>query len=92
MKMANERERLLDEVLGLWARNEHGGRDEKVPAPEFLMSREVLQRLARNAAYEKFIVLRLLGCGEFALGMGVEVGAITTESLEDQNLGADARL
>jgi len=91
-KVVDEIEDGFDEVLGLRAWDEHGGGDEKVGAPELLVSGEVLQGLSGGAASDELVVLHLLGGGQLALGVGVEVGAVALQHMKDENLGADARL
>jgi hypothetical protein len=91
-EVADEIEDYFDEVLGLRAWNEHRGGDEKVGAPELLMSGEVLQRLSGSAAGDEPIVLRLFVGGEFALGVGVQSGTVAAEDVKNQDLGTDAGL
>jgi hypothetical protein len=74
-------------VLRLWAWNEHCWGDNKVQAPEFLVSGDVLRWHSPPSIGERGIVARLfLGC-KFALGMREEVGAITIQREHEEQFG-----
>jgi len=77
----------FDHVLGLWAWNEHRWGDNKVHAPEFLVSGDVLRWHSPPSIGERGIVARLfLGC-KFALGMREEIGAITIQREHEEQFG-----
>ena len=56
-------------MLGLGTRNKHGGGDDEVHAPEFLMTSDVLRGHAAGAFGESGFVASLLVGSKFALGM-----------------------
>ena len=79
-------------MLGLRPRNQHGGGDKEVGLPELLVSGDVLQGLAGGAAGDELVVLRLLGRGKLALGVGEEIGAIAAEDVEGEHFRMQASL
>ena len=91
MKLARQHQRLLDEMLGLRTRNQHGRGYAEVHPPELLMSGDVLQGLARGAAGDERFILLLLVSRKLALGMRVEMGSVAVHGVEEQDLGAEAR-
>jgi hypothetical protein len=55
------------------------------------MPGDVLQGLAGCAARDERLVPLLLGVGQLALGMRVEMGAVAVRGVKEQDLGAEAR-
>jgi hypothetical protein len=78
-------------VLSLGARDEDGRRDDEVEPPEFLVAGDVLCRDTFGALGEGFLVTGLLFHREFALGMGIEIGAVTGKNEHEEQLGVKAR-
>ena len=81
----------FDYVLGLGTRDQHRRRDDQVHPPEFLMTGDVLRRLAGRSLGDGFVVARLFVGGQLIFGMGVEVGAVGVEHEHQQRLGVHAR-
>jgi hypothetical protein len=77
--------------FGFGAGDEDGGSDDEVHAPELLMAGDVLCGNAAGALGESGFVTRLLGGGEFALGVSVEIGAVAVESEHEEEFGVQAR-
>ena len=78
-------------VLGFWTRNQHGGADDKVHTPEFLVPGDVLRWDALYSLLESLIVARLLVAAQLALGMGIQVCALAVESEHEQEFGIHPR-
>ena len=81
----------LDQVLGLGPWDQDCGRYDEVQSPELLMSGDVLRRHPCRSLGKDFLVTRSFFSCKFALGMGVEVGAVHAEDEHEQNLGIQAR-
>jgi hypothetical protein len=77
----------FDEVLGLGAGDENGGRDAEREAEEFLMSGDVLDGLVAEAPGDGFEVEGELGGGEVAFRVGEERGAGKAEGVEEEQFG-----
>ena len=69
----------FDDMLGLGAWNQNRRRDDEIHAPEFLVASDVLRGNAVGALSECGVVSSFLIDCEFALGMRVEVGAVTAQ-------------
>lgn len=82
----------FDEMLGLGARNEDGGRDEEIEAVELLVAGNVLDGFVAEAASEALPVEGLLLRGELAGGVREERGAGDLERVEEKKLGVVAGL
>ncbi len=74
------------EMLRFRAWNEHGGRDEQVHPPEFLMAGDVLSGNAADALRQRGVELRRFVFRQNTLGMGEEMRAITTERKHQKRL------
>ena len=81
----------FDQVLGFGARDEDRGRHDQVEPPEFLVAGDVLRGDALGALCQGFVVAGLLFGGEFALGMGEQVGAVAVEGEYEKRLCIQAR-
>ena len=79
-------ERDFDDVFGFRAGNQHGGRDFKFEAPEFLFAGEVLRGFALGPAgnQRKETICDFLG--KIFFGMGVEPGAVRRGDMEQQEV------
>src|SRR5579859_2518170 len=62
-------QRSLNQVLGLWTRNENRRSNDEVHPPEFLMSSDVLRGNATGALGESSIITHLFFGGQFAFGV-----------------------
>ena len=81
----------FDQVLGFRARDQDSRADDEVQSPEFLVAGDVLRGNAASALLEGFVVASLFVGRKFALGMGVEIGAIAAEDEHQQDFGVHAR-
>ena len=88
---AGEGERRLHDLLGFRTRNQDRGVDEKVEAPEFLVAGDVLRRLAVEALAQIASVVNPLDLGQFALGVGIEMGTVAARGVHQQDFGGEAR-
>ncbi len=89
-QVAAEVEHSLHQVLGFRTRDEDSRADDEVQPPEFLVPGDVLRGNAASALLEGFLVAGLFVGGKFALGMGVEIGAIAAEDEHEQDFGVHA--
>src|ERR1051325_8729001 len=78
-------------MLGLGTRDEDTGGNDKVEAPEFLMTGDVLRGNTTGAMGEMLVVARELVFRQFALRVRVEIGTVATESMHQQDFGVQAR-
>ncbi len=81
----------LDDVLGLGAGNEHGGRNDKVHAPEFLMAGDVLRGNSAGASADCFLIAVFFEASEFALGVCKEIGAVAAQDEHKQQFSVQSR-
>src|SRR5689334_16992497 len=78
-------------MFSLRSRNEHRRRDNKIHAPEFLMTGNVLHRHSASALAYRLVIAALLVVRQFALGMGMKISAIAAQREHQQKLGVHAR-
>src|SRR5258708_12774778 len=74
----------FDDVLGLWTRNEHVGRDFELEAPEFLLAGEMLCWGACGAPFDQRKIILRFGFSELIFGVRVERCACATGGVEAQ--------
>ena len=77
-------------MLGLWPRNEDGGRNDEVHAPEFLVPGDVLGRKSAGATGDDVVISSFFVGSQVAIGMGIEIGAIAAEREHQQSFGVQA--
>ncbi len=90
-RLTNEAQHSLNDVLGFRPRDEHGGRNDEVHAPEFLVPGDVLRRDTLGALGESLLVAGLFSAREFTLGVGVKMSAVAAEGEHQQQFGIHAR-
>ena len=73
-------------MFGLGARNENGGSDDEIHAPEFLMSGDVLRWDSARTFGESRVVARGLIGSEFAFGMCKQVCTVAIQNEHEQQL------
>ena len=78
-------------MLGFRTRDQDRRADDEIQSPEFLVPGDVLRGHAAGALFESFVVTILFVGGKFALGVGVEIGAIAAEDEHQQHFGIHAR-
>lgn len=77
----------FDEVLGFGAGDEDGGSDAKGEAEELLLAGDVLDGFVGEAAGDGGVVGGLLLRCEDAVRVGVELGAVDAEGVEQKGEG-----
>src|ERR1035441_2883252 len=82
-KAGGQFEGLLDQVLGLGARDQHIRRNAKGQAVELGFADDVLNGLSPVAALEKLVIAASFGIGELLLGMGQQPGYALAENVEE---------
>jgi len=81
----------FNQVFGLRARNEDGGRNDEVESPKLLVSGDVLCRESAGTPTDELLVALDLVGGQIALRMTVDVSAIHSEYEHQKRLGVQAR-
>jgi hypothetical protein len=78
-------------MLGLGPGDEHGGRNDEIHSPEFLMSRDVLGGNAAGTLGQSVVVAELLLRGKLAFGVSIKISTVTIQNEHEQRLGIQAR-
>ena len=81
----------FDYVLSLGARDENGGSDYQIHAPEFLMAGDVLRGDTAAPLGESPVIACSFVGSEFVLRVGVEIGTIVSQCEHQKQLGIQTR-
>ncbi len=81
----------FDDVFGLGARDQYVGSDFKIQSPEFLMAGEVLRRDAAGSPRDEREISLARRRVEFLLGMRVDLRAVATKRVHQQQFGGERR-
>ena len=87
----SEFENAFDYVLSFGARDENGGSDYQVHAPEFLMAGDVLRGDTAAPLGESPVIACSFVGSELVLRVGVEIGAVATQCEHQKQLGIQTR-